>query len=118
MRVTDELLQVARAVRDAMVAEANDVHQFEQTCAGSLEMIDLHALIAALPEAAPLPAPTGPVAVWLVEFKHALGWTPIHEAFETKEAATSGLRKMRERCPNFEYRVVQYGPLAEPTKEG
>lgn len=53
MKVTDELLMVARAVRDAMVAEANDVHQFEQTCAGSLEMIDLHALIAALPEAAP-----------------------------------------------------------------
>ena len=52
---TERDLQVARAVRDACYLAV------PESSRDAVDLLDLAAVIAALPEAAPLPAPTGPV---------------------------------------------------------
>lgn len=47
-------------------------------------------------------------AVWVVEFKHSLGWTPCGDAERTKKRAQERAKYWRKRNPFFQYRVAKF----------
>lgn len=46
--------------------------------------------------------------VWLVEFKHSIGWTPVDGHYWTRRAAEARAKLGRVSLPTFKYRVVKY----------
>lgn len=49
--------------------------------------------------------------VWIVEFLHSNGWTPLEMPIGgRRREAVAALRKWRERKDSFEYRAVKYVP--------
>lgn len=106
MKVTDELLQVARAVRTECVRKCTEIGE-----RSDMGRIDLAALIAALPEAAPLPAPTGPGWWWARDTKDRWGWRMV-EIRESKEVP--GHLWLQGTFSRIEHYDAWVGPLAEP----
>jgi hypothetical protein len=102
--VTERDLIVARAARDAAMSAYAD-HARDIGALAAWAEIDLAALIAALPEVAPLPAPTEP-GWWWADGQpvsvDAEGWCWVTGS--EIERPTSAYRAWR--------------PLAEPAKEG
>lgn len=110
MRLTDENLKVARAVRDALVADADDTHKNTQTCTGSLLTIDLRAVIAAIPEAAP------PII-------DDCSWTPVQLAKGLRDATERKdhvvvVKSAALRIAGWLESIPEAAPLPAPTGPG
>jgi hypothetical protein len=64
VKISERDLAVARAVRDACISELYTGDDCNDATQSRMEEIDERALITAIPEPDPLPAPTGPGWWW------------------------------------------------------
>jgi hypothetical protein len=99
---------VARAVRDACWDE------WRRDGGHTIAEVDPNAVIAALPEAAPLPAPTGP-GWWWAHFAKESGFV---EGWKVLRVSAVGTKLFTEHRDWLDAADAWVGPLAEPAKEG
>lgn len=51
-------------------------------------------------------------AVWIVEFNHSFGWTPLEIHGPARLGVKLRISRWKKKAPKFEYRARRYVPSA------